>query len=87
MLAGRNWVDPFQGILEVLPIRPHGCVAHQLGSYRCRKRIPTARSAAQPLSRCWPRPARTPAEGSAPLPSHPHLGSRANILEILITPN
>ena len=76
-----------QGILEVLPIRPHGCVAHQLGSYRCRNRIATARSLAHPLSRCWPRPARTRAEGSAPLTSHPHLRSRAKIIEILITPN
>ena len=32
-------------------------------------------------------PARTPAEGSAPLPWHPHLRSRAKIVEILITPN
>ena len=27
----------FQGILEVLPIRPQGCVADQIGSHRHRK--------------------------------------------------
>lgn len=39
----------FQGISEALPIRPHGCAAHQLGSYRCRKRgLPAARSVSHP---------------------------------------
>ena len=57
--------------------------------------IPGRRHAAKPLSRCWPRPAHTPTEGSAPvLPSHlrrasDRIRTRAQepkILEIPITP-
>ena len=84
LIAARHWRGPSQYILNVFPIRPHGCVAHHLGSSMCRERgspplvtlctrgrdplsMPGRHHAAEPPSRCWPRPVHSPAEGFAPV--------------------
>ena len=52
LIAARHWRGPSQCILNVFPIRPHGCEAHHLGSSMCRERgFPTARYVMHPRSR------------------------------------